>query len=136
MQKESVKAFKRDLANYQYKKDSIKILEDKIEECYDKLGGVRSVDPSREPIHSPPDKDFEYMIRDRIEALERKRKRLCDQTEEVEQLLGKIENPVRMAVIEVYQNGNTIRSQAEKLFLSESGLRKRMNKAIEKALLI
>lgn len=134
MQKESVKAFKRDLATYQYKIKKQADLKFKIQECYDRLGGVRAVDPSREPTHSQKNLDVEYAIRDKIEALTAKLDRLCAQTSEIEQILDRIEIPVRWAVFEVYALEKTVRSQADKYFISESGLRKRMNRAIEKAL--
>lgn len=135
-QSERVKAFKRDLANYRYKKSQIQEIKDKIEECYDRLGGVRGIDPSKEPMHTLPDKEMEYKLRDRISQLEAKLDNVCAQTEEIRQTLDKIEKPLRRAVCEVYMNGHTLRSEAQKMFISPSGLRKRINKAIEKALII
>lgn len=135
MQEESVKAFKKDLGTYCYKLGRKKDLEDKIQECYDRLGGVRAVDPSREPTHSMPNIDVEYALRDRISELEQKLRHVCDQIEEIEQILDRIDSPLKTAVLEVYAKGHTIRSQAERMFLSETGLRKRINKAIEKALI-
>ena len=134
MQDESVMAFKMDLRSYTFKKSEIKRIKDRIQGCYDRLGGVRGVDPSREPIHVLPDKDVEYAIRDQIEALGAKLRLLCDQTEYIEQTLSKMEKPLRMAIIAVYVSKESIRSVAGKMFISESGLRKRMNKAIKKAL--
>jgi DNA-directed RNA polymerase specialized sigma24 family protein len=133
MQDESIAAFKMDLRSYAFKKKEIKRIEDKIQECYDRLGGVRGVDPSREPIHATPNKDVEYAIRDQIEACEAKLRLLCDQTRYIEQTLEKMETTLKTAVIAVYVSRHSIRSVAGKMYISESGLRKRMNKEIKKA---
>lgn len=133
-QPEDVRAFKTDLGSYNFKLKKIRELNEKIENIYDRLGGVRGVDPSREPIHSPPNKDLEYAMRDQITACERKLARLRDQTDEVKQILDRMETSIRMAVIAVYADRKTISAVSMDMNLSETGLRKRMNKAIEKAL--
>ena len=134
-QSEEVRAFKTDLASYNVKKREIARLEEQIENCYEQLGGVRGIDPSKEPTHAMPNKDVEYAIRDKIERIRTKKDRLCDQINYLDEILDKIETALKTAVIEVYANGRKIRSLAAEMYLSETGLRKRMNKAIEKALI-
>lgn len=129
-----VRAFKNDLANYHVKITQIKKIETRIEDLYYQLGGVRGIDPSKEPIHSPPNKDLEYALRDKITVCEAKLSLVKAEIDDIRQTLDKMERPLRKAVFEVYANGNQIRAVASKMFLSESGLRKRMNKEIEKAL--
>lgn len=134
-QPDAVLNFKRELSCYEYKLKQIKNYEIRIEEIYDRLGGVRAIDPSKEPIHSPPDKDLEYALRNQISKYETRKDILTLQIREIDEILARIEKPLCSAVISVYAKGNTIALESTKLNLSETGLRKRMNKAIEKALI-
>ena len=134
MQLKKVKAFKNRLRYYSFLKDDIHSLEQMIEDTYDRLGGVRGVDPSKEPMHSPPDKDMEYKLRDLISGLEATLGRRNAEKAEIDEILGKMETPVREAVISVYVEGNTIASVASRMYLSHTGLMKRMNREIKKAL--
>ena len=133
-QPEEVKAFKHDLASYPLKTKKANEYREMIEDLYGQLGGVRAIDVSRVRTNSPPNKDVEYAIRDRISECERKLGLLEAQLTSVREVLDRIETPLKTAVIDVYARGKTIRSVALKMFISETGLRKRMNKAIEKAL--
>lgn len=134
MQDKDVMTFKFDLRAYPGKKAMVKYYEEQIEQCYDILGGVRGVDPSREPLHALPDKDMEYAVRDRIEELEDEIEPLNVHIEYVERILARMEPTLRWAVIEVYCKRNTIASVARKLFLSHNGLARRIDKGIKKAL--
>lgn len=135
-QPEEVRAFKSDLASYNLKKKEINRIQEAIEECYYQLGGVRGIDPGKEPIRSSvPNKDLEYAIRDKIDNLSAKKERVCNQIAYLEQILDRMEITLKKAVIEVYANHKKIKSVATTMYLSETGLRKRMNKAIEKALI-
>jgi len=135
MQKEEVKAFKNELSNYTFYLHQEETLNNSIEFCFHQLSGVRAIDPSKEPIHAMPNKDAEYAIRDKIERYEAKLRLVCDKTTYIKETLDRIETPLREAVIAVYAYHHRIAKEAEKMALSETGLRKRMNKAIEKALI-
>ena len=134
MQDKDVMTFKSDLRGYPGKKAMVEYYEEKKEQCYEILGGVKGIDPSKEPLHALPDKDMEYAVRDRIEELEAEIEPLRVQIEYVERILGRMEPTLRWAVIEVYSKRNTIASVARKLFLSHNGLARRMDKEIKKAL--
>lgn len=134
-QKIEVGAFKKELSNYNFYKERVKGLNELIEYCYHMLGGYKGLDPSKEPTHALPNKDKEYKIRDEIEHHERNKARTQEKINDIEETLAKIDVGLREAVIEVYANGRTIESVARGMFLSGEGLRKRMNKAIEKALI-
>lgn len=134
MQDNSVKSFKYDLRTYREKIKQIGKLHNAIEECYYILGGVKGVDPSKEPIHSPPNIDAEHAIRERIEVLRAKLKRLRAQTDEIEYTMARIEKPLSDAIIAVYVDGRTLLSVSRDMYISTNGLLKRMNKAIKKAL--
>lgn len=133
-QKAEVGAFKKELSNYNFYQERIKKLNELIEYCYHMLGGYKGLDPTKEPTHTPPNKDNEYRIRDEIERHERNKARTQEKINDINEVLSKIDVGLREAVIEVYANGRTIESVARGMFLSGEGLRKRMNKAIEKAL--
>jgi len=134
MQPKEVKAFKNRLRYYSYLAQEIKSLEEEIEELYERLGGVRGVDPSKEPLHTVPNKELEYKIRDIISKLDRDLSRKKGEKEEIDRILGKMETSLRTAVISVYVDGKTIASVASKMYLSHTGLMKRMNMEIKKAL--
>lgn len=134
MQKDNVRAFKNELRNYRYYVDEVNRIGESIEEIYDRLGGVRGIDPSKEPLHTMPDKDMEYMLRDKITSLEAKKHRLEGEIKRIDRILEKMEASLRNAVKVVFIDGNTIWSVSYKMNLSPTGLKKRMNRAIEKAL--
>lgn len=134
MQKDNVRAFKNELRNYRYYVDEVNRIGESIEEIYDRLGGVRGIDPSKEPLHTMPDKDMEYMLRDKITSLEAKKHRLEGEIKRIDKILDKMDSSLRNAVKVVFIDGNTIWSVSYKMNLSPTGLKKRMNRAIEKAL--
>lgn len=134
MQKESVKAFKNELRNYRYYCARIKDLTEKIEFFYDRLGGVRAIDPSKEPMHSAPSKEYEYMLRDQIENYDRKKTLYKMKKDYIDGILGNVETSLRDALKRVYIDGTKVEKVAAEHFLSSSGMAKRMDRAIEKAL--
>ena len=133
MQKTRVKAFKNELRNYNYFCSRIKDLEASIGYCYDRLGGVRGIDPSKEPTHSQPNKELEYKLRADIERYEAKLARFQAKKHEIDEILERIEEPLKKAIIDVYANGNKIDNVSAKMDISPNGLAYRMNKAIENA---
>ena len=52
----------------------------------------------------------------------------------IEEILGKIETPLKEAIIAIYADEKQLRYMADKLGFSKSGLERQINKAIEKAL--
>lgn len=134
MQKDNVKAFKNELRNYNYYQSRVVSLGNSIEFCYDRLGGVRGVDPSKEPLHSAPNKEYEYQLREQIEVYAQKKALFEAKLKYIDEILGKMEMSLKQAVISVYAEGKQIRRVADIYYLSPMGLAKRMNKAIERAL--
>ena len=134
MQSEDIKAFKNELRNYNYNLSRIITLKNSIEYCYDRLGGVRAIDTSKEPIHSPPNKELEYKLRDDIERYRHLKALYEAKVEYVDEILAKMETEIRTAIISVYVEGRKVMHIANKMYLSHNGLQKRMNRAIEKAL--
>ena len=134
IQSESVRAFKNELRNYRYYIGRAAELEDAIESLYDRLGGVRGVDPSKEPAHVLPNKEMEWKIRDDITRLDLKLTNLRNKIAEIDEILGRIEEPIRTALKLVYIESNKVIMVASMMYLSPSGLVKRMNREIKKAL--
>lgn len=134
MQSEEIKAFKNQLRRYNYLCSRLESLRNSIEYLYDRLGGVRGIDPSREPVHGQPNKELEYKLRDDIEHLEAKLSLVVAEKVEIDSILGRIEEPLRNAIFEVYALGYRTDVVASKMFLSHNGLHKRINKAIKGAL--
>lgn len=133
-QSEKVRAFKNELRNYSYYIRRLIFLDEKIESCYEILGGVRGIDFTKEPIHSPPNKELEYKIRDDIERYRRLKERTEDKVKYCDEILAKMETDIRWAITSVYVDGKQIRNIALKMYLAHSTLQKRINKAIEEAL--
>ena len=134
MQSEEIKAFKNQLRRYTYLCSRLATLENSIEFLYDRLGGVRGIDPSKEPTHAMPNKELEYKLRDDIEKLEAKLMIVVAEKNEIDEILSRIDLPLREAIMEVYIYGHRIDMVASKYYLSHNGLHKRMNKAIKGAL--
>ena len=129
-----VLAFKNELKNYNYYLHRISTLEESIEFIYHRLGGVRGIDPSKEPIHAMPNKEMEYKLREDIECLEAKKKLLEEKTNYIDSILVEIEIPLREAIMAVYCEGKTMERVSMKYHLSSSGLNKRIIVALKKAL--
>ena len=102
MQSEDVKAFKNELRNYNYNLNRVITLSNSIEYCYDRLGGVRAIDTSKEPMHSPPNKELEYKLRDDIERYRRLKAIYETKVQYVDEILSKMEITLREAVIGVH----------------------------------
>ena len=134
MQREDVKAFKNQLRNYSYNLSRIVTLNNSIEFLYERLGGIRGIDPSKEPLHTMPNKDLEYKIRDDISKLETILRHVEDEIRLVDEILDRMDYDIRTAVKMVYIQGRMVKNVADKFHLSSSGLAKRMDKAIEKAI--
>jgi hypothetical protein len=133
-QPESVRAFKNELRNYRFYIERAVELEDKIEFLYDRLGGVRGIDPSKEPLHIMPNRDIEWKIRDDISKLDAQMSLVRAKIRYVDQILAKMEEPVKTAIICVYIDKKKTDVVAVQMWISPSGLMKKMNKAIEEAL--
>ena len=134
MQPMEVKAFKNELRNYTFYLHEISSIENSIEFIYDKLGGVRGVDPSKEPIHALPNKELEWKLREDITKLEAKKILLERKKDYIDSILILMENDLREAVFAVYCEGKTMQSVSLKYNLSTSGLNKRITVALKKAL--
>lgn len=134
MQDEEVRAFKNELRNYTYYLSRIVTLENSIEFLYDRLGGVRGIDPSKEPLHAMPNKEMEWKLRDDISKLEAKKERYEKNLAEIDQILNQIEEFTRDALKLVYIEGKRTDAVANSMLISPSGLKNRMNRAIIKAI--
>jgi hypothetical protein len=135
-QEANVRAFKNELANYQYYKDKALLLQEKIDDCYNLLpGSIHGNNPQKLPIYGGvPNKEFEYKVRDEIERYGHELSRLNDKINSIDEILLKIETPLQAAIIDKYAHGRTLEQVATNMFLSSAGLLKQINKAIKKAL--
>lgn len=134
MQKESVRVFKYRLRTYLYTQKEITRIGERIEDLYDRLGGVRGVDPSHEPSHATPDKDAEWRMRDAISKLELKRSALANEIKEIDSTLDKMDGLLKMAAIDIYVKGYRTEDVALTMFISSNGLHHRINKELERVL--
>ena len=135
MQSRAVRAFKGRLKGYRYWQDRVKGQSELLAYCYDMLGASpRSPKLDGIQCHSPKDIEAEYRVRAEIERIEPLLAHARDEVKYIEEILGKIETPLKEAVIAIYADEKQLRYMADKLGFSKSGLERQINKAIEKAL--
>ena len=135
MQSRAVRAFKGRLKGYRYWQDRVKGQSELLACCYDMLGASpRSPKLDGIQCHSPKDIEAEYRIRGEIERIEPLLAHARDEVNYIEEILGKIETPLKEAIIAIYADEKQLRYMADKLGFSKSGLERQINKAIEKAL--
>lgn len=135
MQSRAVKAFKGRLKGYRYWQDRVKGQSELLACCYDMLGASpRSPKLDGIQCHSPKDIEAEYRVRAEIERIEPLLAHARDEVNYIEEILGKIETPLKEAIIAIYADEKQLRYMADKLGFSKSGLERQINKAIEKAL--
>lgn len=133
MQSKSVKAFINELRNYNYYASRVVTLTNSIEYCYHLLGGVHSIDYSKELAHTPPNKEREYKLRTDIERYEQIKSRMQSKITEMDEILNTMEITDRTLVFDVYVKGNPMRKVASANYMSLGALQKRLNKTIKKA---
>jgi len=134
MQSIQVKAFKNELRNYNYYLQRETSLVNSVEFLYDRLGGVRGVDPSKEPIHAMPNKEMEWKLRDDISKLEAKLSLLRAKIAYIDQILNRMEKEQRQAVKAVFCDSHRMEDECKKYHYSPQGFNHYINKAIEGAL--
>lgn len=135
MQSRAVRAFKGRLKGYRYWQDRVKGQSELLACCYDMLGASpRSPKLDGIQCHSPKDIEAEYRVRAEIERIEPLLAHARDEVKYIEEILGKIETPLKEAIIAIYADEKQLRYMADKLGFSKSGLERQINKAIEKAL--
>lgn len=131
----SIEMFKGKLRGYIFFKKQIEKYKEEIEYCYDKLGASpKSPNLQSEPIHSVKDIDKEHETRDKITALELKLSHAESEIQFIDEILDKIENPLRGAIINVYCYRKTIYSQARKLYMAKTTLQDKIDKEIDRAI--
>ena len=130
MQREEVRAFKRELGNYRYYQQRVKDLQFMIDLCYHMLSGLHSPVLDSPPVNSPENLDATYRVRDDIERHQRNLDRTKAKLEDIEEVLNNMKDDMREAAVKVYADGKTMKSVCDDYFLTVSGLNYRIDKAI------
>ncbi len=133
-QKAQVRAFKNELRNYNYYVSAAKKTKEIIDNYYYELSGVKASDPSRPPLHSLPDKERENRIREAISRQEKFLKLTQAKINQIDRVLSSIDNHLKTTIKDIFLKGETLTAQSGNYNLSNVGLYKKINKAIEKAL--
>ena len=134
MQSEEVRAFKNELRNYNFYLSQERTLVNSIEFLYDRLGGVRGIDPSKEPLHIAPNKEMEWKLRDEISALDAKLSVLRAKINYIESILTKMDIDGRTAVIDVYACRHRMEDECWTYDYSPQGFNHYLNRVIKEAL--
>jgi len=134
MQEPSVRAFKNELRNYNYYQSRVVTLSNSIEFLYERLGGVRGIDPSKEPLHSAPNKDYEWQIRDQIEMLVKKKDLFEKKIAYIDAVLECVDEPYVSAVRRIFAEGKNSYMVANDLHMSQNSLLYQINKALREVL--
>lgn len=133
-QKAQVRAFKNELRNYNYYVSAAKKTKELIDNYYYELSGVKASDPSRPPLHSLPNKERENHIREAISKQERYLKLTQAKINHIDRVLSNIDDPLSSTIKDIFLNGESLTAQSGHYNLSNVGLYKKINKAIERAL--
>ena len=133
-QKAQIRAFKNELRNYNYYVSTAKKTKELIDNYYYELSGVKASDPSRPPLHSLPDKERENRIREAISRQEKFLKLTQAKINHIDRVLSDIDNHLKTNNKDIFLKGETLTAQSGHYNLSNVGLYKKINKAIEKAL--
>ena len=135
MQSLVVKAFKGRMKGYRFWQSREKAQKQLLDMCYDLLGASPK-SPNLEGVqcHSPKDIDREYRIRGEIERIEPLLAHAKAEVKYVDEILGRIEKPLKEAIIAIYADNKSMKEVASKLDMATSTLNKQIDKAIEKAL--
>lgn len=132
-----VEAFKNELRNYNYYCSLIRKLQEKKDDLFYELTGVKSA--SLESTHNSFNESVYFnkvfTLQEKIHKLDLEIERIKAQKKYITDVLKRIESKdVRMSVIEIYVQKKTVGFVAKEQNISSSGLFKQINKAINKAL--
>lgn len=133
-QKAYVRAFKNELRNYNYYISTAKKTKELIDNYYYELSGVKASDPSRPPLHSLPNKERENHIREAISRQERYLKLTQAKIKYIDRILDNISEPLNSTIVDIFLKGESLTAHCNNYNLSNVGLYKKINKAIERAL--
>lgn len=133
----SVEQFKNEMRNYNYYVSMLDSLEEKLENTYYELSGVKGVRydkiPSAYNKELIEQKRFDLM--QKIDKLENEISRLSGEIEHIDSILECIENAhIKKAIIDVYVNGCAIADICKDYCLTPAGLLYQMNKSIKETI--
>ena len=133
-QKAQIRAFKNELRNYNYYVSAAKKTKEIIDNYYYELSGVKACDPSKPPLHSLPNKERENHIREAISRQERYLKLTQAKIKYIDRVLDNISEPLNSTIVDIFLRGESLTAHSNSYNLSNVGLYKKINKAIERAL--
>ena len=133
MQSPRCRALKHSLSNYRFYERRVAELNDSIQRCYDRLGGIRSPRLDGVRVNSPPDYEREQALLDELDRLKSLKEKYRVFIHDMDEILDILPEMERSAIIRVWVDGETVEAVADSLFYHPSSLRYRMNKAIERA---
>ena len=97
------------------------------------VGRIKGI--QRPPLHSLPDKERENRIREAISRQEKFLKLTQAKINQIDRVLSSIDNPLKSTIKDIFLKGETLTAHSNNYNLSNVGLYKKINKAIEKAFL-
>ena len=135
MMKVEVRAFKGRLKGYRYWQLRERGQAQMLELLYDLIGASpKSPKLDGIQVHSPKNLDKEYRIREEIERVQANLSHAQAEIKYVDEILDKIESPLREAIIDIYADNIKMECWSKKMDIATSTLNSRIDKAIEKAL--
>lgn len=136
--KKDVDAFKKELENYSYYKINLEGTNRMIEYNEYLLSNVRGIDPSKEPVGSSSiwveSEAFERIAAE-LDKLYNRRKLRMMQIDYIESVLDKLSEETRQACIDIYVKGQTYVQISDNIHLSKTGLFRRIQSELNKAIL-
>lgn len=139
MNKNDIEAFKKELANYNYKANMLNALNERLDETYYDLEGVKAIRYDKAPgqVNMALINEKKFSLSKKIDELETEISRLSNDIMYIEDILASMENhDIRKAIIDIYINKKTIKEVCEDYFITPPGLLYQINKEIGKTLSI
>lgn len=132
-----VTEFYSEMELYNLYKDGIKKIEELMQMCYDALGASPSAPPiDRVPIHTPPNIDNIYKIREEIDVHTRNIERRKALIKHCDEVMAQMTEETRKAVELHFIKGYSWENVGRKLNISRSGLEYVVEKEILRILKI
>lgn len=129
--RQKIQALKYEMRNYKYYLSLKNDLDEKLDEMWYDLAGVRAADPSKIPINSYNPSYSEEVRLSKLEKIELKQKeleRVSLQIKYIDDILYQIEEDMREPARDIYINGKTFYYTSIKHGISASYLQYRIDK--------
>lgn len=127
-----VRVFKRELRNLREYELKLKGANELIDRLYYELSGLKAIDYSKIPVHTPEDFSVKQRIYDELDKQKDRKEVLKVKINSIYEVLEGMPEDLRDAAVRVFADGERLEKIArEEFYLTDKGLLYRINKAIK-----